>query len=400
MAGVDADVLIVGGGPAGSSTACHLARKGLSVMVFDRQSFPRDKPCGEGIMPHGVRELDNLGVLGRISQEERGWFRGIRYCVGDAQADGDFPELSGGYRQGLGVRRIVLDKAIRDTALALGVTYVESTSVEALVEHEGLPVGLKTAERSYRGRFLVGADGNRSLTRKRLGLDVPPAKRRRYGVRAHFHYQDTSRVGEFVEVYVTPRGEIYTTPVGPHELLVALLLEQSEMERFGGRLEAAFEEFIFGDPRLAARFSGGTRISPVMAAGPLSSRSKRPITDGALLVGDAAGFIDPITGEGISIALFSARLAAEVIHSALQASDVRVHNLVRYEIERRREMRNFVLMTEGLLWLSHFPRICHWVIKRLSRQPQLFSTLLGINCGHNSFTDVRVTDVGQLLLGV
>lgn len=404
MTGHDADVLVIGGGPAGSATALHLARRGLDVLVFDRQSFPRDKPCGEGIMPHGVRMLAELGVLDRIPPAERNWFRGITYVAGASRAVGDFPMLEGGFDRGLGVRRIVLDQAMQEAARAAGVRFAEPEAVTGITFEGGLPVGVQTrsggGDRTWRGRFVVGADGNRSQTRKRLGLDVTPSKRRRYGVRAHLRFSDPGRIGDTVEVYVTPRGEVYTTPVAPDVLLVALLLEQPSMDQFGGRLEEAWEAFLRDDPVLAARFGGGERISPVLAAGPLSSRSKRPICDGACLVGDAAGFIDPITGEGISIALTSARLAAEAIHHAFTVGDTRAEALVSYERERRRELLDFVVLTNGLLWLSRFPRLAEWVVGRIGRRPELFGKLLGINCGRYTLKDLRFRDVGQLLLPV
>ena len=400
MTRVDADVLVVGGGPSGSATATWLARQGLDVLVFDRQQFPRDKPCGEGIMPHGVRMLDELGVLDRIPEDQRGWFKGITYVAGSARATGAFPVLDGGYAHGLGVRRLVLDEVMQAAARDAGVRFAPQGAVTGLVMEGGKPVGITTKAGEVRGRFIVGADGNRSQTRARLGLDVAPGKRRRYGVRAHLRYDDPSRIGSTVEVYVTPMGEVYTTPVGPNTLLVALLLEQQHMDRFGGRLEEAYDAFLHDDPTLRERFSGGERISKVMAAGPLATKSSRPITDGAMLVGDAAGFIDPITGEGISIALASARVAAPVIAHALRTGDTSVAALTAYERERRKEMFNFVLLTYGLLWLSRFPRLAQWAVGRFHDHPALFTKLLGINCGHYTFKDVRFREVGQLLLGV
>lgn len=395
----DADVLIIGGGPAGCASAIHLARRGLKVMVFDRQTYPRDKVCGEGIMPHGVRMLDELGILEEIPTEARNWFRGITYIINGAQATGDFPTLRGGYGRGLGVRRTVLDQAARDAALKEGVQFIEKTSVKALIFEDEIPVGLKTKTRDYYGRFIIGADGNRSMTRRRLGLEMPPAKRNRYGVRAHFRYDDPAKIGDTVEVYVTPLAEVYTTPVSENELLVAVLLEQKHMDRFAGRLEEAYEAFFQEDPVIQARFEGGQRISKVMACGPLSSKSKRPITDRALLIGDAAGFIDPITGEGISIALSTAKMASAVIADALTAGDTSLAALVPYERERAQEMIHFKLLTYGLLYLSRFPRLARWAVNRLSNRPELFKKLLGINCGHYTFKDLGVRDVGQLLLG-
>ena len=400
MSTYDADVLIVGGGVAGSAMAAYLLERDISVIVFEKKRFPRDKVCGEGIMPTGVRLLDKLGVLDRIPSADKSPFKGITFIAGRARASGDFPGLSDGYPYGLGIRRIILDDAARLEAEARGALYLQETGVESILMDEAPTVKVRAGGREWRGRLLVGADGSRSKVRRVLGLGGAPAKRRRYGVRAHLRFRDPERMGTYVEVYALSDGELYTSAVNAQDHLAVILLEQEEMHRFGGRLNAAYDEFIRRHPVLAERFDGAERVSEAMATGPLRQNVRHVVTDHALLVGDAAGFVDPITGEGVSRALLSASMAAPVIADALRAGDTSVGRLRPYEIRRRKEMRSHLIFTHSLLWLSRHPSIAAFAIDRMGRQPAFFSRLLGINYGRYGFSDLRLKDLGRFILGL
>lgn len=399
----DSDVLIVGGGIAGATTALHMARAGLSVSIFDRKTFPRDKPCGEGLMPHGVRMLAELGILNQLSDADSHPFRGIEYIVdGEVRARGEFPELEGGYSTGLGIRRLRLDDVILSLAKAHpNITVHESVKVDGVIQQDGRAVGLKTRAGDVMGRLIIGADGRGSMVRHQLGLDAPAAKRQRWGIRAHFAFSDAARVGEFVEVYKNTFGELYTTPVGPHELLVALLMEKRDMERFGGRLERGYQEYLQSFPHIKRRLEGAQQCSPVLACGPLACASSRPYAPGAMLVGDAAGFLDAITGEGMTLGLATAQAASEIAVRALASGGVAsAMALQDYGPARARITRHYIIMTNALLYLSQHHRTARFLIGRLGRTPKLFQMLLGLNCGQFRFRDIAWGDMGRFLVGV
>lgn len=397
------DAVIVGGGLAGSATALHLARRGLSVRVLEQKHFPRDKPCGEGVMPHGVRMLEALGVLPLIPQGASRPFLGIEYIYeGEFRARGHFPVLEGGYSEGLGVRRLVLDEALASLARQqAGVVFSEDSKVTEVLMERGRAIGVRTDQETLYGRIVIGADGRGSRVRHALGLNVPVSKRQRYGIRAHLTFADPDRVGDFVEVFRNQFGELYTTPVSTHELLVALLIEKADMDRFGGKLEQGFRDYLGGWKHLRDRFEGSELTSKVLACGPLAVKSREPFAEGALLVGDAAGFLDALTGEGMTLSLKAAEAAAEIAFKALEhgGSASRVA-LAPYGRARARLIRHYLVMTSVLLWITARPRLSRMLISRLSRTPKLFQNLLGLNCGHFRLGEVAWGEALRFLVGI
>src|SRR5262249_40489185 len=157
-----------------------------------------------------------------------------------------------------------------------------------------------------------------SLIRRKLCLDGARCARRRYGIRAHFRFHDNRHLDDYVMVYRDAGAECYTTPVSANELEVALLVERGAMKSFAGRLENAYLAYLHSLPHLRAMVQGGERSSSVLACGPFQVRARSRVADRAILVGDAAGYLDPITGEGIALALESAHWAAQVAHDCLQ----------------------------------------------------------------------------------
>src|SRR5262245_26091831 len=211
---IETDVLVVGGGVAGATTARLLAEAGHHVILLDRARFPRDKPCGEGVMPTGVRLLDRLGILARIPPERRHTLRGVGFVVnGRDCVRGDFPDVGEGFNCGLGVKRLVLDHQVLEHARAHPA--VEVHEAEPAIDARWPPRGLaevSTPRARYRARVVVGADGIRSLIRHKLGVGLPHGRRQRYGIRAHFTFPPAPPLPEHVMVYADPGTACYTTP--------------------------------------------------------------------------------------------------------------------------------------------------------------------------------------------
>lgn len=333
--GVDADVLVVGGGPAGTAAAIGARLAGMTVTLVEPRGVPVDKACGEGLMPGARASLDALGV--KVSGHE---FHGIRYCSPGHEAVARFRR-----GPGLGVRRLELSRGLAVRADEVGVDRV---SVRAGVPSEG-PGWVEAA--GVRARWLVAADGLHSPTRRALGLSARTHGRVRHGLRRHYAVPPWT---DLVEVHWSDHAEAYVTPVDEGTVGVAVLSG-------GGR---PFDAWLTEFPTLAARVAGAPVASPDRGAGPLRQAASRRVHGRVLLVGDAAGYVDALTGEGIAVGLASAREAV----AALVAGDP-----ARYERRWRTVSRRYRLLTEGLVRASGVAPVRRLIVPAAERLPRVFS---------------------------
>lgn len=355
------DVLIVGGGPIGLATACYAARAGLTVAVAEPRTGPIDKACGEGLMPPAVAALRALGVDPPGRQ-----LRGIRYRDAGHSVDAEF--RSG---PGRGVRRTTLHEALAKRAESAGVVVLPERVTEfrqsgGCVEASGIAA-----------RYLVAADGLHSPVRRACGLDPAPAPARnaRYGLRRHFQ---TAPWTDFVEVYWSDRvagasgasgatgaaatvasgafgaSEAYVTPVDDGLVGVAIL----------GPPGASFSDRLAAFPELRERLAGA-EAGPVRGAGPLRQAVRRRVAPGGriLLVGDASGYVDALTGEGISVGLAQARVLAACL-AAGRPGD--------YERQWRRVSRRSNVLTAALLAARRNPVLGPRVVPAAGALPAVF----------------------------
>lgn len=277
------DLLVAGGGPIGLATALYAARAGLDVSIREPRTGDIDKACGEGLMPGAVAALRELGVALEGHQ-----ISGIRYVDGARSAEARFR-----HGAGLGVRRTALHHALTDRVAAASVIPEHRAVREVLDRGDHVLVDGEPA------RYLIAADGLHSPVRRALDLDGRPTSRRRYGQRCHV---DIAPWTDLVEVHWSPAGEAYVTPVGPHEVGVAVLSADRR----------PFVDLLGDFPLLAERLAGRPRSRP-RGAGPLRQRARRRVVGRVLLVGDAAGYIDALTGEGIALGLAQARAAVDAV---------------------------------------------------------------------------------------
>jgi geranylgeranyl reductase family protein len=331
---VAADAIVVGAGPAGAATAILLAEQGLTVALLDRARFPRDKVCGEYLSPEGARALDRLGVLGVIEARGARPLRGMRILapdgtrlVGDYSAAGPWH----GYRpHALAVRRRMLDAALVERAREVGVWVREGVRVVDLIR-EGRRVTGVVAESAASGapaggaerlpaRLVVAADGRASVVAQRLGLRRPHRWLRRLALVADM--EGASGDPERGEIVLAPPAYAILNPVADGVGNLSLVVPVDEGRRRKANLAGYFDAATRALPGLRDWLRGARRVGPVRALGPLAYRVAPPRDAGVLLVGDAAGFLDPFTGEGIYAALRSAQVAADVGARALRADDV------------------------------------------------------------------------------
>jgi flavin-dependent dehydrogenase len=293
-------------------------------------------------MPRGCAELSALGVEpGEIPGRP---LVGIRWLDGDQVAAGRFSKGAG-----RGIRRRRLQPALAERAEGLGVRLLWGTRCVGLRRD-----GIETDRGSLRARWVVGADGRRSRVRRWAGLEGTPLRRPRFGQRRHVRIEPWS---DHVEVHWGEGCEAYVTPVADDLVGVAIL--SSEPGRFGDRLARL--------PRLAEKLKGGRTASRLQGAGPFGGRARGVARGGLALVGDAAACLDPITGEGISLALGQAR----ALVNAMRAGDLR-----RYAAAQRRQERLPRLLTAAVLLLGRRPGLRCRTMRILAERPSLFDRLL------------------------
>jgi flavin-dependent dehydrogenase len=351
----DYDVVVAGGGPTGLAAAIHAAQAGLSVIVFDPHGpIAIDKACGEGIMPGGVEALRRIGVTpaGRP-------FMGIRYVLADnpfCEAFGNFPVGAG-----LGVRRTTLSQALVDRAIKAGVRFREARVTTFTQDERSVELADGT-----RARWLLAADGLRSPIRRALDLDLPPRHPPRYGVRRHYALSPWSM---HVEVHFAADAEAYVTPVADDLVGVAILWSGVEpAEEHSAGAGARYDALLGRFPFLQERLRDATAATPVRGAGPFERRVKRRVDGNVLLIGDAAGYLDPLTGEGVALGVATAEAAID----ALSANDP-----ASYEHRYHALARRYFSLTAALLTVVRHPALHRALIRAAHAAPGAFDAALG-----------------------
>ncbi|WP_433021221.1 NAD(P)/FAD-dependent oxidoreductase [Kribbella sp. CA-294648] len=332
------DLLVAGAGPAGAATAIRAALAGLSVVVVEPRSSPIDKACGEGIAWSATEYLGRLGV--RLEGRP---FYGIRYLDANHVVDARFRA-----GPGLGVRRTTLQRALATRLAELEVPVVASR-VEAITQ----TLDSVTAA-GITARYLAAADGLHSPIRRQLSLGVVGEEEPRRGLRRHFVVRPWC---DLVEVYWSALGEAYVTPVADDLVGVAILTSA----------RGSFDSHLDAFPALKRRLAGATAATSVLGAGPLRQRVRGRVAGRVLLVGDAAGYVDALTGEGIAVAL---RTSAELV------SCVQADRPAEYEAAWRRVSWECRFLTGSLLWARNRSLLAPRIVPAAARLPGVFGAIV------------------------
>jgi len=355
------DVFIVGGGPAGLAAAIAARRRGLSVVVADGAVPPIDKPCGEGLMPDGVAALRELGIA--IPEDEAYPFRGVRFVSNGAKAEAEFPRGTA-----YGIRRTYLHRVLSDHAAASGVRVLWHAAVTGL--H---PEGVLVSGELVPARWVVGADGTNSRVRAwakldQHGLDATQKKNPRFGFRRHYRVAPWS---DFMELHWGRDCQVYVTPVSREEVCVALISPSPKLRL---RLEDTLAQF----PELCARLENAEHASSERGAVTVTRRLRRVYRGRTVLVGDASGGVDAITGEGLCLAFRQAALLGDCLASG---------DFARYQKCHRTLILRPALMARMMLFMAKHSHLRRRTMQVFQSSPRSFAGMLALHVGQGSARD-------------
>ncbi|MGB3686315.1 MAG: NAD(P)/FAD-dependent oxidoreductase [Ornithinimicrobium sp.] len=335
------DVVIVGGGPVGLSTAIHARMAGLSVVVLEPRPGAIDKACGEGLMPGAVASLARIGI-DPVGMR----MRGITYTDGTRYASADFAAGAG-----RGVRRTELHRDLRECAEQRGVTVLPAAMASLRQHVDHVDVDLRgPGGQAVRARYVIGADGLHSRTRRMVGASTSTSRRRRFGFRQHFGLAPWT---DRVEVHWGPDAEVYITPISSDSIGIALLTSRP----------GSFAEHLTEFPVVTSRIDGTAAASSVRAAGPLRQRVRNRRHGRVLLVGDAGGYVDALTGEGLSVGLAQGEAAIRAL---------RVDAPSRYEGLARGVSWRSTALTTVLMQATRAPIVRRAIVPAAQRVPSVF----------------------------
>jgi flavin-dependent dehydrogenase len=344
------------------ATAVAAAQRGMSAVILERQPMPSDKACGEGLMPSALTALEALGARSLIDPSQCAPFAGIRLV----QEDGTCAEAALPNPGGLGVRRTALVSALMERAKQLGVEARERAIVRSH-RRTADSIEVETDRGTVIGSVLVAADGLASPLRRAEGLEIMLAAPRRFGLRRHFRVAPWSRC---VEVHFSRGAEAYVTPTAVARVGVAFLFESSVEQT-----QVSFKNFLARFPALAEKLDGVEAESRVIGAGPMARAARARIADRFVLVGDAAGYVDAITGEGLAIAFNCALSLGKMLPDAIAHGASR-DALAAYEREFAHHFRRYAWATRAVLAAVRRTGLRRKAVRTLARYPGAFEFLL------------------------
>jgi geranylgeranyl reductase family protein len=388
----DFDVVVAGAGPGGSTAATLLARKGYRVALFDKARFPRDKACGDAISGKSVRILDELGLIEKVEQQPMALALGVRFTSPDrTELVIPFPKpkasdarvAAGGATHnepGYVCRREVYDNVLFQAAKAEpNVTVFQETPVEEAIMEEGRAVGVRTKDgRQVRARAVIGAGGALCNVARSVGSYERDPKHWVAAIRVY--WKDVKDVDDNIEIHfvddVIP-GYFWIFPLEDGLVNVGIGMREDFVKRHGKDLKGLLDRCIRENPLFKERFAGATKVEGSQRGWilPLGSRRRRLSGPGWAVVGDAAGLIDPFSGEGIGNAMVSAKLAVETLDEALRNGGPTAKALREYDRRLWAEIGDEMGRSYKLQKLGRRTWLLNFVVRKAARSPELQARL-------------------------
>ncbi len=339
----DCDVLIAGGGPAGSGLAFHLATKGFKVIVVEAEKFPRDKVCGDGVSPIALAELHAMGITGTEKFARANEINKVGLFL---KQDKVFINLSKPEHLPFHARiipRIELDNWIFEAAKKAGARYMQSTRVTTYsITNNAAIVELKQGQKKLlvKAKILAGADGSSSTIARQINGSKPNDEFQLLGLRAY--YDNVNGPTDRVDIYFTGEsfpGIFWMFPKGPNGANIGMAMVSKTLPHKPSHVKQMLVDHINNNADIAERIGNG-KIDGKIEGWPITFfNAQNSITANRLiLVGDAAGLINPLSGDGIQYALLSARWASETLEACLQKNDFSAEAIYGYRKKVDKEL--------------------------------------------------------------
>lgn len=378
------DCIVVGGGPGGSTASAFLSKKGRRVLLIDKEKFPRDKTCGDAISGKSLSVLEELGLVGEIENADHGEMRGVLFSS-PSGAVASIPFGKSGEQIGKGYvcRRQVYDNILFQNAKK-SCDALEGMAATALVKENGKVVGVKAKgadgkEYEFRGKMVIGADSvNSMVARETRGAEVDP-KHTCIAYRAY--YSGVSGMTDCIEVHFVKSimpGYFWIFPLENGLANVGVGMVMEDMKKHGTDLGKAMDGIIANNPLFKERFANAKMVSPLKAWQlPFGSKKRKVHGNGVLLVGDAAGLVDPFSGEGVGNAMLSGRLAAQVADEALSANDTSEAFLTKYEELLWGTVWSELSTSYQMQRMGKFEPLLNFVVGKAAKSPKAREAISG-----------------------
>lgn len=378
-------VIIVGAGPAGSVLAGLLARYNVDTLLLDKATFPRQKTCGDYLNPGTVRLLTQLGLLTLVCEAGAQRLWGMTVASPDGTTfRAKFPAVVGSHTSpfALSIPRATLDGVLLEWAQESGARCVEGFRATDLIwENEQVcgvtGIGPKGWE-TYRGQIVVGADGRDSMVARRLGLRQPHPTLHRTALVAY--YEGPAELVDYGLISIGVRSYCILNPIGKRLVNASIVVDHGLVRGWMGHIDELFDVMFQEFPLAVRALSDTQRAGPIRCLGPLAFRASRNAKAGALLIGDAAGFYDPFTGEGVGRALASAEFAAREITSGLSEGEHRLTEarLTRFDRRQRAAFKSRTRLSVTLQTIIRHPLTANLVARLLRRRQSVADLVLGV----------------------
>lgn len=361
------DVAIVGAGPAGAAVALFLAERGLDVALLDRAAFPRDKVCGEAIGPGALPVLRRLGVLDEVLRLGAWPFRGARLMTPDGLfAEAPYP----GAHRGLAFPRMTLDWLLVQRASARVDLRLETSVVSVEPRAEGFHLRVRArgqSEETLWAWTLVSAEGRHA---RLFPVQRASGPARRFAVVATL--EGVSELSDWLELHLLEPGfQVVVSAQAPTRAVIAAVLDGADSP---ARAQAAIKDFLAlvrRDPLMQARLRHAQLLKPPRGMALDRYRPERLSGAGWLLVGDAVGSLDPITGEGMTRAFRTAELAAQTLDQAFEGGDLSADSLAGYSRAVHAEFDPCTRFVDAVVAMGRRPRLARMALRAMARDPVL-----------------------------